>query len=129
MLKKYLWMLAFALQFLLNLEANAQDQVTQVDSLYSQILQEQRLLHIVFPKNYNAASADKYEILYCLDDIADFLTMEWGMLQWEGFIPKNMILVGITNPKPNGVDMRDRDFTPTKAWGNTGGAASFHSFI
>ena len=94
--------------------SKAQDQVTHVDSLYSQILNEQRKLHIVFPKNYDPASTDKYEVVYCLDDIAEFLTMEWGMLQWEGFMPKNMILIGITNPKINGVDMRDRDFTPTK---------------
>lgn len=131
MLKKNIWilMLTFSLQFLLNVPAKAQDQLIQIDSLYSQILQEQRLLHIVFPKNYNPASTNKYEIVYCLDDIADFLTMEWGMLQWEGFIPKNMIMVGITNPKPNGVDMRDRDFTPTKTWENTGGATNFLSFI
>lgn len=77
------------------MQAKAQDQVTQVDSLYSQILQEQRVLHIVFPKNYNPAPTNKYEILYCMDDFADFLTMEWGMLQWEGFIPRNMIMVGI----------------------------------
>jgi predicted alpha/beta superfamily hydrolase len=129
--KKNLWVLimAFSLCFLLNVQAKAQDQVTQVDSLYSQILQEQRLLHIVFPKNYNPASTNKYEILYCLDDIVGFNTLAWGMLQWEGFIPKNMIMVGITNPKPNGVDMRDRDFTPTKVWGNTGGATNFLSFI
>ncbi len=122
-------MLVLLLQFLLNIPTNAQEQVTKVDSLYSQILQEQRFLHIVLPKNYNPASFNKYEIVYCLDDIADFLPMEWGMLQGEGFIPKNMIMVGITNPKPNGVDMRDRDFTPTKAWDNTGGAANFLSFL
>ncbi len=131
MRNKNLWfpILSFLLQFFLNIHVKAQDQVTQVDSLYSQILQEQRLLNIVFPKNYNPASSNKYEIVYCLDGIADFLTLEWGMLQWEGFIPKNMIMVGITNPKPNGVDMRDRDFTPTKTRDNTGGATSFLSFI
>ncbi|MBO9204308.1 MULTISPECIES: alpha/beta hydrolase-fold protein [Niastella] len=121
--------LTFSLLLLLTVQAKSQDQVIKVDSLYSQILQEQRLLHIVFPKNYNPDATDKYEILYCLDDIADFLTLSWGMLQWEGFIPKNMIMVGITNPKPNGENMRDRDFTPTKAWGKTGGAASFLSFV
>lgn len=63
MLKKNLWvlMLTFSLQFLLNVQAKAQEQVIQVDSLYSQILQEQRLLHIVFPKNYNPASTNKVD--------------------------------------------------------------------
>ena len=115
--------------FFLFTTANSQEQRIQEDSLYSQILKENRLLHIVFPKNYNPASNDKYEIVYCLDDVADFLTIEWGMLQWEGFIPKNMIMVGITNPKPNGVDMRDRDFTPTKTSDISGGAAKFLSFF
>ena len=117
------------LTFFLFTAANAQEQIIQKDSLYSKILQENRPLHIVFPKNYNPASMDTYEIVYCLDDIADFLTMEWGMLQWEGFIPKNMIMVGITNPKPNGVDMRDRDFTPTKTSDISGGATKFLSFF
>jgi predicted alpha/beta superfamily hydrolase len=121
--------LFFVLLFFRCSQAKAQDQVSQVDSLYSQILKEQRRLHIVFPKNYDPTSTNKYEIVYCLDDIADFLTMEWGMLQWEGFIPKNMIMVGITNPKPNGVDMRDRDFTPTKTSHISGGAAKFLSFF
>jgi hypothetical protein len=48
--------LVLQLQFLLNQQTKAQEQVTKVDSLYSQILQEQRLLHIVLPKNYNPAS-------------------------------------------------------------------------
>ena len=115
--------------FFLFTTANAQEQTIQEDSLYSQILKEERQLHIVLPKNYNPASTDKYEIVYCLDNIADFLTMEWGMLQWEGFIPKNMIMVGITNPKPNGIDMRDRDFTPTKTSDISGGAVKFLSFF
>lgn len=109
--------------------ANGQSQATQNDSLYSHILKEQRKFHIVLPKDYNPSANDKYEIVYCLDDISDFLTMEWGFLQGEGFIPKNMIMIGITNPKPNGVDMRDRDFTPTKTWEGTGGANAFLAFI
>ena len=131
MRKKNLWVsiLFFVLLFFRYSQAKAQDQVSQVDSLYSQILKEQRKLRIVFPKNYDSTSTNKYEIVYCLDDIADFLSMEWGMLQWEGFIPKNMIMVGITNPKPNGIDMRDRDFTPTKTSDISGGAEKFLSFI
>src|SRR5690348_16880568 len=83
---------------------NAQEQQIKNDSLFSKILNERRHLHIVFPKDYNPAKETQYEVVYLLDDIADFLTIEWNMLQWEGFLPKNMIMVGITNPKPNGVD-------------------------
>lgn len=124
-----LFSLIFITPFLIVNAATAQEPKVVPDSFYSQILKEERQLHIVLPKNYNPTSTDKYEIVYCLDDITDFLTMEWGMLQWEGFIPKNMIMVGITNPKPNGVDMRDRDFTPTKTSDISGGAERFLLFF
>ncbi len=117
----------FMMLFLFNL-ASAQQQTMEQDSLYSKVLNEERKLHVVLPKDYNPSSG-KYEIVYCLDDISNFLTMEWDFLRGEGFIPNNMILVGITNPKPNGVDMRDRDFTPTKIGGISGGAERFLSFI
>jgi len=117
------------LTFLLFNVANAQDQVVHRDSLYSQILKEKRPLNIVFPKNYNPESPEQYEIIYCLDDISDFLKIEWEMLQWEGFIPKNMIMVGITNTEQNGVNMRERDFTPTKTSDVSGGAEQFLSFF
>lgn len=115
--------------FVLSLNSYGQNQIIQNDSLYSHILKEKRRFHIVLPKDYNRTADATYEIIYCLDDISDFLVMEWGFLQGEGFIPKNTIMVGITNPKSNGVDMRDRDFTPTKAWGISGGADQFLSFL
>lgn len=125
----YLYIQFLVLQFFAIQTSYGQSQTIKDDSLYSHVLKEQRRLHIVFPKDYNPESDVSYEIIYCLDDISDFLTMEWGFLQGEGFIPKNMIMVGITNPKPNGVDMRDRDFTPTKTWGVSGGADKFLSFL
>jgi predicted alpha/beta superfamily hydrolase len=126
----YLFSISFvSLNFLFFSVAKSQEQIVKKDSLYSQILKENRSLHIVFPKNYNPDITDNYEIVYCLDDISDFIALEWGMLQWEGFVPKNMIMVGITNPKPNGLDMRDRDFTPTKISDISGGAKTFLSFF
>ncbi len=125
----YLYIQFIVLQFIAIQTSYGQNQVIQNDSLYSHILKEQRRFHIVFPKDYNPTSDVSYEVIYCLDDISDFLTMEWGFLQGEGFIPKNMIMVGITNPKQNGVDMRDRDFTPTKTWEISGGADKFLSFF
>lgn len=116
-------------QFLLSLNSYGQNQVVQTDSLYSRILNEERKFHIVLPKEFNPTADVTYEIVYCLDDVSDFLAMEWGFLQGEGFIPKNMIMVGIVNPKPNGVDMRDRDFTPTRLWGISGGADRFLAFL
>jgi len=99
------------------------------DSLYSEVLKEERKIQVVWPKSYSPTADDTFEVVYCLDDISNYQTMEWDFLQGEGFIPKNMIMIGITNPKPGGLDMRDRDFTPTKLWDITGGAYKFHQFI
>jgi predicted alpha/beta superfamily hydrolase len=106
-----------------------QTNITKEDSLYSHVLNEQRKMHVVFPLDYDSTKTAQYEVVYCLDDIAEFLVTEWNFLQGEGFIPKNMIMVGITNANKNGADMRERDFSPTKTWDNTGGASNFLSFI
>ncbi|SEW42707.1 alpha/beta hydrolase-fold protein [Chitinophaga arvensicola] len=106
-------------------EAKAQAPNILHDTLYSAVLQEKRALNIILPKD----TFNQYEIIYCLDDVAEFQRMEWGFLHGEGFIPKNTILVGITNTRKNGADMRDRDFTPTATGGVSGGADQFLQFI
>ena len=106
----------------------AQDPLIMQDSLYSAILKEQRNIQIVYPKGYNPASSEKYEVLYCLEGIPAFVRSEYNFLAGEGFIP-NLILVGLPNTIKNGVNMRDRDFTPTHTYGETGGAGKFLSFL
>jgi predicted alpha/beta superfamily hydrolase len=113
------------ISMLLTCDIRAQAPNILHDTLYSEVLQEKRALNIILPKD----RYDQYEIIYCLDDLAEFLRMEWGFLHGEGFIPKNTILVGITNSRKNGADMRDRDFTPTSTGGVSGGADRFLQFF
>jgi predicted alpha/beta superfamily hydrolase len=55
--------------------------------------------------------------------------VEFDLLQGEGFIPKNVIIIGLPNTEKNGVNMRNRDFTPTSTSNLTGGAEKFLSFF
>ncbi|WP_142688404.1 alpha/beta hydrolase-fold protein [Chitinophaga polysaccharea] len=117
------------LLLLVHITARSQDISPVKDSLFSTVLKETRPINVVFPKNYNPASPGEYEVIYCLGDIPDFLKEEWNMLQWEGFIPKNMILVGIPDFILNGVNMRERDLAPTKTGANSGEAVRFLQFF
>lgn len=105
----------------------AQELAMVKDSLYSPTLKQLRPLQILYPKDYN--SEMQYELLYCLDGIPNALKMEIALLQSEGFIPQNIILVGIPNISVKGINMRDHDLSPTVVGGNSGGAAQFLEFI
>jgi predicted alpha/beta superfamily hydrolase len=109
--------------------STGQMQIPIKDSLYSAILKESRPINVILPKNFDSKSQDKYELLFCLDGISDFLRTELDILQGEGFVPKNMIVIGIQNTENNGISMRDRDFTPTATSPISGGADKFLSFI
>lgn len=109
--------------------ASSQEPVIHRDSIYSQVLKEQRAIQVIYPENYDPALKDKYEVLFMLEGISRFVPIEWQFLQGEGFIPKNMIMVGLPNTIKNGVDMRDRDFTPTVTYPGSGGAGNFTAFL
>jgi predicted alpha/beta superfamily hydrolase len=119
----------FALFVIMHSRTVAQEAVLKRDSIYSAILREGRPLEILYPKNYQPDLPGGYDILYITDGLSDYLRHEWYWLQWEGFIPKNMIIVGIPNTSHNGNDMRNRDFTPTKTDDISGGAKNFLSFF
>ncbi|MBA4054811.1 MAG: hypothetical protein C0490_08880 [Marivirga sp.] len=102
------------------------------DSIYSDILKEHRVIQVVLPKNYKPDSNTKYEVLYVLDG-------EWYMEQIPfiynfavnaKFVPEN-IFVLIPNTYVNGVNIRARDFSPTKVNNDSilGGADNFHTFL
>jgi len=107
----------------------AQEQNTSVDSLWSNVLQEERHIHIALPDGFKPNVDTPYEVIYILDGFSMFMRTSWTFLQGEGFLPKNMIMVGIDNTIKNGMDMRDRDFTPTSTGSVTGGADKFVAFI
>lgn len=103
-------------------------QQTIHDSLYSAALQEERRIDILLPKDYDPAKPDRYEVLYCLEGISDFVPTEYNYLSGEGFIPQ-LILVGVLNTENKGNSNRDRDFTPTHTYGETGGADRFLAYL
>lgn len=104
----------------------SQNAYIKKDSLYSEVLGEQRQLQILFPKNYKAESNEKYAAIYLLDGpwnqelvgtIRDFIHVEKHM--------PPTIIVSIVN-----VD-RNRDFLPTQSENvpTSGGADKFLEFI
>ncbi|MCK0110494.1 alpha/beta hydrolase-fold protein [Flavobacteriaceae bacterium S0825] len=99
-----------------------------VDSLYSNILQEQREIWIHIPEDFD--NTKQYPVIYVLDASQHFYVIT-GMLKqlipWQ--IPKS-IIVGITNTD------RTRDFTHTNVpfqrgheSKTSGGASNFIKFI
>lgn len=85
-----------------------------VDTLYSKILAEKRVLNIFLPSTYSPDSAHTYPVIYLLDGAADedFIHIA-GLVQFASFpwveqLPPS-ILVGIANTD------RKRDFTYTSA--------------
>jgi predicted alpha/beta superfamily hydrolase len=103
--------------------------------LYSNILQEERILNIYLPQGYSADSAREYPTIYVLDGSADedFIHVA-GLVQFLSFpwiqgMPE-CVVVGIGN-----VDRR-RDFTYSTRnekdktdFPTTGGSAKFIEFL
>ena len=112
--------------------------IGQIDSINSNILQENRTLLIYTPATASKGmnSTTRYPVMYLLDGEAFFYSFT-GMVQYLSGIGKmpEMIVVGIKNTD------RNRDLTPThwKYWsdgekdeialGNSGGGEKFLSFI
>ena len=102
------------------------------DSLYSNSLEEQRVIWVQLPEDFSPESKQKYPVVYVLDGevhlkaVSTVLSYYWG-----GYMPE-MIIVGISN-----WDNRTRDLTPSEvktrrgaAYNQeTGGADNFTEFI
>jgi uncharacterized protein len=107
----------------------------EIDTLFSKVLNEKRVLNIYVPEGYSPDSAAQYPVIYLLDGTAneDFIHVV-GLVQfytfpWINVVPKS-IVVGIAN-----VD-RKRDFTyPTTIkkdkldFPTTGGSEKFIAFL
>jgi len=110
----------------------AQDQPVISDSIYSNILQEQRSIKIRLPESYQPGSTVKYEVIYLTDG-------EWALhpfsfiykfAQDENYVPP-AIIVAIPNRYIDQANQRDRDFLPVHVPqpAISGGADKFLSFI
>lgn len=111
-----------------NQNSNGEIVIGTIDSLYSEVLQEQRELWIHIPENFD--STKQYPVLYLLDAPAHFYAVA-GML--KRLTPLQMpesIVIGIINTD------RTRDFTPTNVpfsrahkTETSGGANNFMAFM
>jgi len=102
------------------------------DSLYSNVLKESRAIQVVLPKGYQPEKNSKYEVLYMLDGewYMEQIPFIYNFVVSAKFAPEN-IFVLIPNTYVNGVNLRDRDFSPTKIKDDSlsGGADNFHAFL
>ncbi len=106
---------------------------TQVLSINSQVVDQEYLLYINLPRNYNDTNR-KFPVLFLLDAQWDFPLMQalYGEQYYDGLVP-DVVIVGITwgGENPNHDALRARDFTPS-ASGPTetsGNAPKFLEFI
>ena len=116
---------------LISIQARTQNSNIEYDSLYSDILKEQRPIKIILPKKYNPSLTDRFDVLYVLDGEWNTSLAEkaYEFLEYAKFIPANMIIVSVPNCYKNGINMRDRDFTPTSTENNEGKSAWMKSSL
>ncbi|MBP7273526.1 MAG: alpha/beta hydrolase [Saprospiraceae bacterium] len=111
----FIWIMAESAQPILaqaNLKKIAQSPLSigQTLTLHSAVLQEERVLNIYLPLNYNSDSSTTYPVIYLLDGSIDedFIhiagLVQFGSFSWINMLPQS-IIVGIANVN------RKRDFT------------------
>lgn len=91
----------------------AQKQPGLRDSLYSEVLKEQRVIYVNLPENYIPDSAEKWDVVFVTDGEWNTESTHFihGFARYEQFIP-HAIIVGIPNTYIEGTNQRDRDFLP-----------------
>ena len=113
-------------------QTNFKVQIGEIDSLYSNVLQESREIYIQFPESFNPESDVKYPVAYILDGDVMLNALHTVHSYYNGgFIPE-MILVGISN-----AENRTRDLTTSELYERrgqaynqeNGGAEKFAQFI
>ena len=110
----------------------AQERIAISDSIYSNVLKEQRSIKVLLPESYKPGSTDRYEVIYVTDGewAMDPFSFDYKWAQGEGFVPP-AIVVAIPNRYIEKVNQRDRDFLPVHVPDPaiSGGAANFLAFI
>jgi predicted alpha/beta superfamily hydrolase len=113
--------------------AQAQLLTARQESVYSNVLKQNRSVDVYLPKESEKDAAQRYETLYVLDGdgntqiVVDIVTF----MRQVGFIPP-VIVVSVPNViDEHGVNSRDHDLTPTVVADQqrSGGAADFLSFL
>ncbi|MBN1180879.1 MAG: chitobiase/beta-hexosaminidase C-terminal domain-containing protein [Bacteroidales bacterium] len=102
------------------------------DSIFSNVLNEQRKIKIYLPEEYRQDSNTKFDVVYLVDGeihFNDFLFI-YKFAKNENFLPP-LILIAVPNKYTSDGNMRDRDFLPEKTADNlkAGGADNFIAFL
>lgn len=102
------------------------------DSIESKILNETRGLQVILPKDYKPGSNEKFEVVYILDGewYHELVPFTYNFAESAHYIPKSMFVL-IRNRYRDGVNLRGRDFSPTKIPEDSlsGGADRFYDFL
>lgn len=110
----------------------AQENHVISDSIYSNILKEERSIKIQLPESYNPGSDDKYGVIYVTDGewAMNLFSFIYKFAQDENYVPP-AIIVAIPNKYINNKNQRGRDFLPVDVSGQAKsvGAGNFLSFI
>jgi predicted alpha/beta superfamily hydrolase len=110
----------------------AQEPAIIHDSIFSEILNEERKINICLPEEYKKGSSAKFDVVYILDGEAhfnDFIYI-YKFARYQNFLPP-LILIALPNTYSREGNMRDRDFLPEKTSDNlkAGGANNFIDFL
>jgi predicted alpha/beta superfamily hydrolase len=113
--------------------AQAQLLTAKQDSVYSNVLKQNRPVEVYLPKEFETDAAQRYETLYVLDGDwnTQIVVNTVTFMRQVGFIPP-VIVVSVPNVTDEGGNSRDRDFTPTVVVADrphSGGAADFLIFL
>lgn len=110
----------------------AQNSTSIADSIYSEILQEQRSIKINLPVGYDPESEKEYEVIYLTDRewAENLFTYIYKFAQDENYVPE-VIIVAVRNKYIDGANQRDRDLLPVHVPqpAISGGADKFLSFF
>ena len=103
-----------------------------LDSLYSEILQEQRDIWIKYPKYFSPENLKEYPVVYILDGETQLRALDAVCNYYEGHFLPDMILVGISNGANRMRDLTTSEMKMRYGWplnAETGGAETFTRFI
>jgi predicted alpha/beta superfamily hydrolase/sugar lactone lactonase YvrE len=111
---------------------SAQNLAEIKDSIYSNVLKEQRAIRIFMPDTYKPGSDEKYEAIYLTDGewASGLFPFIYKFAKGENYVPP-VVIIALPNTYIDNANQRDRDFLPVHIADNaiSGGADKFISFL
>lgn len=113
-------------------QTNFKVQIGQIDSLYSNVLQESREIYIQLPESFDPDSDTKYPVTYILDGDVMLNALHTVHSYYSGGFMPEMILIGISNAKNRTRDLTTSGLAERRGQAynqENGGAEKFAQFI